>query len=215
MHFADKKERDGTLEAMASAIDAAAAAAAKAGAIRDALHADITLPAEAKQRAIRDQARKAAAAGVAAIDRAHGQCLGEIDRIAGVIFAPPPVRDSRELFQEQSILQALRSMKATDRMKAINAALTENDDTVLSAVLNSNRLLSGLTAAEINMIRERFARERYPDAAVRLQRLQKAREALTRGSKVLEGFVEGLYDAALANAADASVARTAKAIAAE
>jgi hypothetical protein len=212
-HFAVRGESDAVLNAMASAMLAARQAAERAAEIAAAFRADPNLPDEGRHRRIRVETRKAIAPGLAAIDNAHGRVVGEIGRIAEAIAAPKPPNTTREHFQELAILQRLGSMTPSERKTTVAAALKAGDDAVLGAILNNSALVSGMSEVEINQLRASYARQRHPEASARLERLQKAREALLRGHTAAEGFVAGLYDKAKADAAEAAAQRTAAVLA--
>jgi hypothetical protein len=108
-----------------------------------------------------------------------------IEALTKATNAPPPAADMRSEIRHTEIRAALARMNATDRGKALGQALEENDSDVLAAALNGSRITSGMSKLEIDGFRHRWRHTAHATEMKRLDTLEKAREALMLGGKIL------------------------------
>lgn len=144
--------------------------------------------------------------GLQEIDRAHQTLSAQIEMLGKRVAAPPAASDVRAELRHKEIREALRYMSAADRNKAISMALAESDADVLSAVLNAPRLTTGLSKIEFDNARERWRQAAFGPEMKRLAALEKARDALHLGGKILLDASLKCYDSRVAGAAQKSQA---------
>lgn len=138
------------------------------------------------------------------IDRAHTTLTTEIEALAKRTHAPPPASDVRTELRHKEIREALARMSATERSKALGEALNDNDSDVLTAVLNGSRITSGMTKTELDAFRYRWKHTVHAGEMKRLEALEKARDALQLGGKILLDASVKAYDARVVTSAQRS-----------
>ena len=120
---------------------------------------------------------------------------------------PPPGWRSRSR-------QRLAAMPHEDRGKVIAAAIKDDDDLMVGAILRAPPMLSGMSQVEQNYRRALWRQRRYPNEVDREQRLEKAVAALDRGGAAMLAFIRTMTASPEAEAAEQSVKAVAEAQAA-
>lgn len=149
-----------------------------------ALEADPTLPDGMKRARLREAALSLGERVAAELDKARSVAEAEARSVASATAAPPAPRDPAGLAIEGELRSALRSMTFADRRKALEA-----DDRVLGAALRGPALLSGLGEAEAAAAANSYRSRAHPQAAQRLDRLERAQAAVDRVGKSFMGYV--------------------------
>ncbi|MCF6100357.1 hypothetical protein [Mesorhizobium muleiense] len=215
LHFGDAAAPDVALTLMAGTLDAARSAVEKAVTARSALLQDVNLTEQARHLKIKQAVIQTIGPQVGAIDKRIEAVQGEIAKIKLDISAPkfsPLVQDN---FVQQAIINRLASMKPAERSAVLSEALSSGDDRTLGIVLSSPAWLSGLSQNEHDHLKARFGLKRHGEQVRRVQRLEKALEAMERARASVESFAAGLFNQQLANEAEAAAERTARALAKE
>jgi hypothetical protein len=140
------------------------------------------------------------------LDAARERAKREIERLEAETSGPPEPKHVSGSMLEAEIRSALAAMKPADRAKALSEAVEQGDDLVLGAALRGPRLLTGLGAAERDMLRHKWRARHFPAEIERAQRLKAAVADLDRGGTLLLGFIGGLTDGEAIKQAEAAEA---------
>ena len=97
-----------------------------------------------------------------------------------------------------------RAMDKHERMTFLRQACEAEDHDTIGAVLSGPAYLSGLTPADIQEIRQRWANFAHPDQVHRRARLQAALEVVNKASGALEQHVQRYITARLSAPARAA-----------
>jgi hypothetical protein len=203
---------DAEFESMEAAMAGARADIDRIAALHEAVNQDLTMTPHAAALRVREVALKLGERASERLDQSRVRVVREIERIARSTAAPVPPRETAPLGAE--VRQRLAGMKLDDRRKVLAAAMKDNDDTILSAVLAAPPLLSGLTPSEHAGCVAQFRRVRHPAEDDRLDRLQRAGAAVDRAGRSLVAFVEAAASSPAAQAAEAATKRVQEAAAA-
>lgn len=203
---------DGELEAVEAAMASARADADRVAALHEAASLDRTMTPQAAALKVREVALRSGERASEKLDTARARVSREIEQLRRTTASPPAPKATAALQSE--IRARLAQMPKPDRDKLLNEALKAADDTILSAVLAAPPMLSGMAVTEHNMRVEQFRRSRFPKEANRLDRLQRAVEAIDRGGTSLVAFIEAAASSPAAQAAEAATAKVREAVAA-
>lgn len=213
LHFDDSKSPDLMLSFMARALDSGRAAAERAFKIRAALLGDTTLTEAARHLRIKQEVIRALEPALREIDAKTDAAQAEIDKIKNAIAAPSLPTSTIDNFVMTATLTRLASMKQAERSKVLAEALATGDDRTLAITLSSPAWLSGLSQNEHDLLRSRFGLQRHAEQMKRVERLQKAVEAMSRARTATESYAAGMFNKALADEAELAAERTAAALA--
>ncbi|TIP69429.1 MAG: hypothetical protein E5X53_32695 [Mesorhizobium sp.] len=212
LHFADAKQPDVVLSLMARALDAGRSAAEKASQIRAALLSDTTLTEPARHLRIKQEVIRALEPALREIDAKTDAAQAEIAKIRDAIASPALPTGVLDNFVMSAVLTRLSGMKPAERSKVLAEALANGDDRTVGIVLTSPPWLSGLSQNEHDLLRARFGLQRHAEQMKRVERLEKATEAMTRARTATESYAAGMFNKALADEAELALQRTAAAL---
>ncbi len=191
------------------ALKAAAAYGRETGAgilsAHNAIMADQMAMPMAREKRARDMADKKRLAITLRIDSAVSRAKAERDAILEKITAPPKPKDNADVIIAQDTragLLRLSSSKA--RAAALSDAMKSGDDVTVAAVLNAPSVASGLSKAELEMLRATWQRRRFPLEVDRAARLDRAMDDLTNAGSALINVINSLTDSERIAAAEAS-----------
>ncbi|MER8516085.1 hypothetical protein NKH47_24470 [Mesorhizobium sp. M1060] len=205
---------DTVLTDLAGAVEAAGQAAAEIEATAAVIAADKSKSAGENSIRIRAAATGTGTRGVARLDSALERARAEVARLIGATWSPRPPATAAEESRAAELRGVLRTMRPEDRAKAIADRLNADDDRFLSAVLNADALTTSMSTSELDALRARWRRQRFPTEVDRIARLQKAAEASQRAGLAFVEVVTRHTDSQAAKLADHAAARAAEAIAA-
>jgi hypothetical protein len=205
--------RDATRQRIASAIAAARIAAHKAREVSTAIHGDQTLSPGAAHIKSNEFSFKITNACLPQLDSARQALETELNGLRKITSAPPLASDNRSVHTATEIRSALALMSPADRRKCLSAAIAENDDTTVSAVLSAPRFLANLKPAEVENLRNQWAEKRFPDELKRIKTLEADADHLQRAGNLLIGFQRLCADQNVVTAAQRSHDAANKAVA--
>jgi hypothetical protein len=182
-------EGDATLEIAAQALGKAQKAGNDMLRTAHAIFQNEMLTPHARHVEVSKASTQISKPGLQEIDRAHTHLNTAIEALTKATHAPPAAADMRSEIRHTEIRAALARMNATDRGKALGPALEENDTDVLAAALNGSRITSGMTKLEIDAFRHRWRHTAHATEMKKLETLEKARDALMLGGKILCGSI--------------------------
>lgn len=189
---------DPVMSGLSNAVKAAREQATSLANLEKAALADRTQTPEAHVVRIAAAASKTGGQVAALLDAARTRAKTEIANIEKRTGAPPPPKDSVALSIEAEIRGRLAAMGPKERADAIAQAKADNNETVIAAVLRGPAMLTGLGTAELNGIRHHY-RERFHAADyARLQRLQRAVDAVERSGRLFVGVIKSAEDTQIA-----------------
>jgi hypothetical protein len=151
-----------------------------------------------------------------AVDYARGRLEAELAKLKSKTNAPVPEASSRANFMATEIRQRLISLDQSARLAALDKAIAEGPagDPIIEAALSASGFLTGLTPLEVEHVRAKWARKRYPHEMERIDLLKRDAEHLNRGGSLLISYQRKCSDPAIVAAAKASSDAAQKAIAA-
>ena len=150
-----------------------------------ALHADVSQSEAGRHVAASEIAFKLCKPPLGLVDRAAQNFSGEITRLENKIKQPAQDNGIRAVQLATELRIFLRDQTAEDRRKAITRSLESGDDQTMSAILSAPAMLSGLTAQQVEAYRQMWQRKRFPNELARISVLEKARDAVALGGKLL------------------------------
>ena len=118
--------------------------------------------------------------------------MAELARIEAKTAAPPMPSKPFDVMASMAICQRLAGMDKTARNDALGKAAKDGDERVLSAVLNSPALLSGLTENELQAARHNWQSRVFADEVDRVERIKKAVAVLDIGGQALLKWADAL-----------------------
>jgi hypothetical protein len=148
------------------------------------------------------------------IDAAVQSAQAEIAAIRAKTKGPPASKDIVSETKQREIRERLSILPTERREQIIQAAIKNDEHTLLAAVLNSDAWLSGLTDNELALHRNAWASKHHAADLDRLERLSKAVEDANRAGSVAISFIDGLTNADLVAKAEAMEAKATAALAA-
>jgi hypothetical protein len=192
-----KDADDPTLQSLHDAVKQTRELATKAAATTE-----IVLKNEMRTMAARHKDARAASfellkRATQSIDQAVKNAQGEIAAIRAKTKGPPASKDAIGESREREIRERLYMLPPERRDHIISSAIKNDEHLLLSAVLNSDAWLSGLTENEQALHRNAWASKHHAADLDRLERLSKAVEDANRAGSVALAFVDGLTDADL------------------
>lgn len=207
-HFYEKPadgqepEPDPVMIGLAAAVRTARENANAVVTLSDAAYADPTQPRAAAALQVRDCATARGGNVAAKIDSAMAKATETIRSIETATAAPTAPREAAAIHLEAEIRASLKSMKERERKDAINAAFESDNMAVVGAILRGPAFLTGTSAAELEVVRNRYRTTKFPTEIARLTRLQKAVEATTAAGNSFVKLVRIAADSPLAKSAD-------------
>ncbi|QDM33520.1 hypothetical protein FNL55_20895 [Tardiphaga sp. vice352] len=130
-----------------------------------------------------------------AIDTAISLAVASRDAVAASYEGPPKAKNIDEATVFSDTRAVLARMSPRERRKAVDAAIDSGEDSVIAAVLNAPSLTSGFSKLEIDAIRVKWQRERFPKEVDRVARLDRAIDDLLRGGQSMVGFCASFTNA--------------------
>ncbi|MET2827348.1 hypothetical protein [Mesorhizobium shangrilense] len=177
--------------------------------LHNAVLADASQPRAVGVIQIATTAQKVGEKVAARLVAANAKADATIASIETATFAPEGVSQF-----DQEIRSSLKAMTPAERTKEIADALAGNDMALLGAVLRAPRLLTGMTAVELEALRHRFREQHFPAEMKRLERLRKMRAASDVAGGAFVKLVNEAADATFANGAIAARSKREGALAA-
>jgi hypothetical protein len=148
----------------------------------------------ARFKAARELAHRHYQTGAKAFDSAVANAKSELDKIERATRAPQAPTDASTRMTHSEVRQVLARMSRDDRAKAIAAALKGDDpdsELVAAAVLGGAAILSGMSAAELELEREGWRQRHFPHDLQRAKRIRAALTHVDRGASLFRGFLLG------------------------
>ncbi|RUV08163.1 hypothetical protein EOA79_01460 [Mesorhizobium sp. M1A.F.Ca.IN.020.03.2.1] len=204
---------DPVFDGLANAVRLAREQAGMLANLEKAAMADKTMTPEANVVRVASAASKTGERVAAQLDVARTRAMAEIANIEKRTSSPPPPKDSVALSIESDITRALASMGDKERADAIAQAKAQGDETVIAAILRRPAMVSGLGEAQLEGIRHAYRQHFHSADYARLQRLQRAVEAMEKSGRLFVGIIKSAMDTPFARQA-AIAAREADAAAA-
>jgi hypothetical protein len=178
-----------------------------------AVHADLTMSEGARHVRADEFSHKLTMAALPSVDKAATHVQTEINRLRLKIAAPVCDGTMKTNLMHGEIRSRLAGMSSGDRMVALNRAIAEDDDLVISAALEASPMLTNLTAPELEHVRLMFQRKRFSAELVKIASLQKTHEHLQRGGTLLQNFQRTCSKPEIVQAAKRSQAAANEAVA--
>jgi len=198
---------DATLDRMADAMRAARLGAERAERVAAALHAnEMQMPA-ARHKQVRAEAWKSVEPALRQLDSARQAATQAIEALEAVTSAPPAPKDMLGGLKANEIRSVLRGLPEAEREAMLSAALGDDDDAMIGAVIDQPPAMSGISKARHQMLKASWQRKRHGDKLDRVATLKKALADLERGGELTIKFASGLSDEAIIKRAEASEAR--------
>ncbi|RWA79896.1 hypothetical protein [Mesorhizobium sp.] len=189
------------LDGLANAVRLAREQATVLANLEKAAMADRSQTAEANVLRVAAAAAKSGERVAAQLDAARTRAKAEIANIEKRTGAPPPPKDSLALSIEAEIRARLAAMGDKERADAIAKAKADNNETVIAAVLRGPAMLTGLGAAQLEAMRDHYRKLFHSADYARLQRLQRAVEAMEKSGRLFVGIVKSAADTPMARQA--------------
>ncbi|MER8853016.1 hypothetical protein NKH94_15615 [Mesorhizobium australicum] len=177
--------------------------------LHNAVLADASQPRAAAVIQVATAAQKTAERVAARLVAANTKVDTTIAAIEKGTFAPEGVSQF-----DDALRSSLKAMAPAERAKEIADALAANDMQLVGAVLRAPRLLTGMTAVELEALRHRFREQHFPGEMKRLERLKKMRAASDVAGGAFVKLVKEASDTNFANGAIAARSKRESALAA-
>ena len=203
---------DATLDRMADAMRAARLGAERAGRVAAAIHGNEMATLPARHRQAREQVWKAVEPTLRQLDGARQAATQAIAALEAVTSAPPAPKDMLGGMKANEIRSVLRGLPEAEREAMLSAALGDDDDVMLGAVIDQPPAMSGISKTRHQMLKASWQRKRHGDKLDRVATLKKALADLERGGELTIKFASGLSDEAIIKRAEASEARVREAL---
>ena len=171
-------------------------------AFAEAVTADKTSTPAANALKLRQAALRAGERAGDRLDQARVHAEKGIEQIRKATWSPPPPKDDAAARLEVEIRQRLAAMPHEDRGKVIAAAIKDDDDLMVGAILRAPSMLTGMSQVEQDYRRAMWRQRRYPNEVDREQRLEKAVAALDRGGTAMLAFIKAMTASPEAEAAE-------------
>ncbi|RJT38689.1 hypothetical protein D3227_15590 [Mesorhizobium waimense] len=185
---------DPVLSGMSNAVKLAREQATVLANFEAAALADRTQTPEANLLRIANAAGKTGKRVAVQLDAARTRAKTEIANIQKRTGSPPPPKDSLALAMEAEIRARLANMLPKDRAAAIAKAKAENNETIIAAVLRGPAMLVGMGEAEQNAIKHHYRMRFHAADYARLERLNKAVDAMERPGRLFVSLVRSAED---------------------
>ncbi|RWF64850.1 hypothetical protein [Mesorhizobium sp.] len=192
---------DPVLDGLSNAVKLAREQATVLANLEKAALADRTQTPEANVLRVATAAGKSGERVAAQLDAARTRAKNEIANIEKRTGAPPPPKDSLALSIEAEIRARLAAMPPKQREAALAKAKADNDQTVIAAVLRGPAMLTGLGAAQLEGIRHHYRQHTHASDHARLQRLQRAVDAMEKSGRLFVSIVKSAADTPMARQA--------------
>lgn len=205
---------DAELEALGAAMAQARQDIERFAVLAEAISTDRTHTVESNALRLRQAAVRAGERAAVCLDGARVRAEKAVEQIRTATYAPPAPKDDAAARLEVEIRQRLAAMPHQDRGKVIAAAIKDDDDLMVGAILRAPPMLCGMSQVEHNYRRALWRQRRYPNEVDREQRLEKAVAALDRGGAAMLAFIKTMTASPEAEAAETGVKAVAEAQAA-
>jgi len=204
---------DPVISRLVDAMKTTRLAAEQAGRVADAIHASVGMTAPVRHREAKTKTWKVLEPVLRDLDSAMHNCRREIERLEAGTVNPPRPQDLPTNFMYGEVRSRLATMSPVDRQKAVAAALRDDDQVVIAAILHGAAMLSNLTLAEYNMVHATWRKRKWGDEVERMERLKKALSDAEQGGTLALNYLGKLSSDVMARAADESEERIRKALA--
>jgi hypothetical protein len=105
----------------------------------------------------------------------------------------PPPKDATAAVYASEVRAALLRMSQADRAKTVTQAITDGDDSFVSAAVTGNVALTGLGKAEAAALADSWKRKRHGTTVERIERLRAGLNEFNRLSSLLSGWSLSLF----------------------
>jgi hypothetical protein len=129
-----------------------------------------------------------------ALDKAVLEAQQEIAALKTKLKGPAPSREATVLARQAELRERLAGLSPERRKDIISAAVKDNDDLILGALLHAYAWESGLSEPEIALTRHAWAAKHHSGDIDRLARLEHAVEAATIAGTCALRHVDQLTD---------------------
>jgi hypothetical protein len=157
----------------------------------------------ARHKAARDAGFELLERGNQLIHDAVMAANAEISAIQAKVKGPSQSKDVISASRQKEMRERLSMLPPERRQAIIQAGIRNNEETLISAVLNSDAWLSGLTDGELALHRNNWATKNFGADLDRKERLAKAIADANRAGTIAISFVEGLTQADLVEKSEA------------
>jgi hypothetical protein len=196
-------EPDAEIEAVRSAVDSLRAACIRSQDAAKKIKSNPLQTNLANHRDVRDAVYKLWEPASVAADKALERSERAIENL-NKAMTPPRPKDAHESVVQVEIVKRLGRLPVSERNAAIADAIRDEDETVVAALSNCSRLLSGLTQNDLNMHLMTWKQRKHAADLDRVRRLQASMADLARAQAASLGFVSSCYDAEQVDAAERS-----------
>lgn len=150
------------------------------------IHADLTIPAPERHRRADAVATAAIMPALEPLEKARRTFEKSISELHAMLAGPAvELSDVRGI----EIRSKLAGLPADKRFAAISRAVARGDDSIVAAVLGSDRLLTDfLSDLEVERIRDHWAKTRHPDEVALLAQRELDLGHVERAGKVLISY---------------------------
>ncbi|MEZ2219628.1 hypothetical protein [Rhizobium sp. RCC_161_2] len=170
----------------------------------DTLASDRLLAPTAARLRLRDNALKLAEATARKLDEAKARAQREVEEADTLTSMPPAPRDALTAGLEAEIRGRLAALSDKTREEVVSRAFEEKDLSIISAVLRGPAMLTGMSQARHDMVRNRYRTTFHPEATERRRRLADALEATERTGRSFINYIATATTGAAIEIADAS-----------
>lgn len=218
-HFAERRignaqpEPDPEHQALSGAMKLAREEAHALVNLANAVLADRSQTPAAAAVQVADAARKTGKRVTDRLDAAFARVDTTIASIEKATFAPLPDTAYGTTYDKE-LRDSLKALTPVQRSKEIEQAFASGDMVLLGAMLRAPRITTGMTVAELKLLRHKFREKHFPVETRRLERLRKMRAASETGGKAFVNLVLQAADTKFANGAIAAREKRESALAA-
>jgi hypothetical protein len=183
--YAGNRTVDSGVEAVTVAMRTAFEAGEKLAALAAELKINKDLSPAGRLRKFRERETNLRGSALAKLNGARTFVEGKIKDSEIKMMAPPPPEDEDGLRRENNLIAAIRLMKPEERSN-----LDHRDDEIAGAILRSHHVALGMTKNEQDMFRITWQRQKFPEYADQLNRLNSALGHIERCIPILNAFAE-------------------------
>jgi len=198
---------DPIISRLADTVQVARLAAERSTRVAEAIFENVMMTVPARHRETKAKTWRIVQPVLLDLDSAFGATRRELERLEDATKGPRRLLDAGSNYLEHEVRQRLATMAPNDRAKAVSQALTDDDEMVLSAILNAPPMLTSMSATEHQMLRAQWRKRKWGDEIDRIGRLQKALDDAERAGTLLLAHVTNLSSDAVVAAAEAAEAR--------
>jgi hypothetical protein len=132
-------------------------------------------------------------------DAANKKLTDTRDRIDAAIAKlegatlPSAPKDATAMIYAGEVRTAIAKMKPDERIKACRDAVETSDEPFIAAVITGSSMLTGMTATELEVVKDMWRRKHHSDTVERARRLRTAQAELDRQAALFTSWSGSLF----------------------